>query len=63
MSGGASSTIKALAAYQQYVKLDPAAVMRLVENKNSKRYKNGIKIVPHCGGVVNLDLFSHIRNW
>ena len=31
---------KSLEAYQQYVKLDPSAVMRLVE---TKRYKNGIK--------------------
>jgi len=34
---------QSLAAYQKYVKLDPAAVMRLVNDENSKRYKNGIK--------------------
>jgi integrase len=34
---------KTLEAYQQYVKLDPNAVMRLVEDKNPKTDKNGIK--------------------
>jgi len=35
---------KSLEAYQQYVKLDPAAVMRLVEEKKPKRDKNEIKL-------------------
>ncbi len=34
---------KTLEAYQQYVKLDPNVVMRLVEDKNPKTDKNGIK--------------------
>jgi len=34
---------KSLAAYQQYIKLDPCAVMRLVDGQNLKRHTNGIK--------------------
>ena len=34
---------KTLEAYQQYIKLDPHVVMKLVEGKKSKRDKNGIK--------------------
>ncbi len=34
---------KNLEAYQQYIKLDPSAVMRLVDGLQGKRYKNGIK--------------------
>ncbi|MBW2346065.1 MAG: site-specific integrase [Deltaproteobacteria bacterium] len=32
---------KSLAAYQQYIKLDPSAVMRLVDGQKIKRYTNG----------------------
>ncbi len=34
---------KSLEAYQQYIKLDPAAVMRLVDDKKSKQDKTGTK--------------------
>lgn len=34
---------RSLAAYQNYVKLDPAAVMRLVEDDSEKRHTNDIK--------------------
>jgi integrase len=34
---------KTLAAYQAYIKLDPSVVMRLVEDREEKRYTNGIK--------------------
>ncbi len=36
---------KTLEAYQQYIKLDPHVVMKLVENKKSKRDKNETKSV------------------
>ncbi len=36
---------KSLEAYQQYIKLDPSAVMRLVATQEEKRYKNAIKSV------------------
>jgi integrase len=35
---------KSLEAYQQYIKLDPSVVMRLVEGQEVKRYKNDTKI-------------------
>jgi len=35
---------RSLQAYQDYVRLDPAAIYRLVEPKNPKRYK-GIKML------------------
>lgn len=41
---------KSLAAYQQYVKLAPSAVMRLVDGQNSKRHTNGIKIAQSLTG-------------
>jgi len=41
---------KSLAAYQQYVKLDPSAVMRLVDGQNPKRHKNDIKIAQSLTG-------------
>jgi len=34
---------KSLEAYQQYSKLDPSAVMRLVDGQDLKRHTNGIK--------------------
>ncbi len=36
---------KTLEVYQQYIKLDPHVVMKLVENKKSKRDKNETKSV------------------
>ena len=36
---------KTLEAYQQYIKLDPNVVMKLVEDKKPKRDKNGTKFL------------------
>lgn len=41
---------KSLEAYQQYVKLDPSAVMRLVDGQNPKRHTKGIKIAQSLTG-------------
>ena len=41
---------RTLEAYQQYIKLDPSAVMRLVDGQNPKRHTNGIKIAQSLTG-------------